>query len=193
MADLDAAAGECGSAGTILRVVVSAERIARRVDELAASIAQCYPGGDLVILGVMTGSLVFLADLIRRLPIPLRLSLITACSYDGATTCSNGIKSIGEVSDLIQGRDVLIVDDIIDSGHTLRALVGQVARKSVRSVRTCVLLRKVRADVDQPAADFLGFEIADEFVVGYGLDYNHLYRNLPDLNTMHCSCRSEGA
>jgi hypoxanthine phosphoribosyltransferase len=192
MADRDAAAPS-GQAGTILRVVVSAERIHRRVDELAANIAQCYQGRELVILGVMTGALVFLADLIRRLPINLRLSLISASSYDGPAICSNGIKSIGEVSDMIQGREVLIVDDILDSGHTLRALIEQVRCKGPQSVRTCVLLRKARARADRPAVDFLGFEIPDEFVVGYGLDFDNLYRNLPDLNALPCPGRPEGA
>jgi hypoxanthine phosphoribosyltransferase len=173
-----------GQAGTILRVVVTAEEIRRRVDELAASIAQRYEGRELVVLAVMTGALVFLADLIRRLPVMMRLTLVSASSYSGSTTTSNGIKSIGEVSDMIHGRDVLIIDDIIDSGHTMRALIEQVRRKAPLTVRTCVLLRKVRPGVDQPAADFLGFEIADEFVVGYGLDFDNLYRNLPDLNAM---------
>ena len=177
-------AGGGGQAQTILRVVVTAEQIRRRVDELAASIAHRYQGRELVVLAVMTGALVFLADLIRRLPIMMRLTLVSASSYSGATTTSNGIKSIGQVSDMIQGRDVLIIDDIIDSGHTLRALIEQVRRKAPLSVQTCVLLRKVRPGVDQPAADFLGFEIADEFVVGYGLDFDNLYRNLPDLNAM---------
>jgi hypoxanthine phosphoribosyltransferase len=162
------------------------------VDELAAGIGQCYQGRELVVLAVMTGALVFLADLIRRLPMTMRLSLVSASSYSGATTTSNGIKSIGDVSDMIRGRDVLIIDDIIDSGHTLRALIEQVRRRAPQSVRTCVLLRKLRPGADQPPADFLGFEIADEFVVGYGMDFDNLYRNLPDLNALHLA-QPEGA
>ena len=168
----------------VSRVVVAAERIQRRVDEIAADILRRYDGGELVVLAVMTGSLVFLADLIRRLPMPMRLSLVCASSYPGASTSSNGIKSVGEIAASLYGRDVLVVDDIIDTGRTLRALVEQVRRHSPRSVRTCVLLRKRLPRDDQPSADFLGFEIDDEFVVGYGLDYDDLFRNLPDLRVL---------
>lgn len=177
---------------TVSRVVVSAEQIRRRVDALADQIAREYQGRDLVIVAVMTGALVFLADLIRRLPLTLRLVLISAKSYEGPATCSNGIKSIGEVSRELAGRDVLILDDIIDSGHTLRAMVEQARNVGPRSVRTCVLLKKLRPGVDQPPADFLGFEIGEEFVVGYGLDFDNLYRNLPDLCALTC-CGEEGA
>ena len=171
---------------TIGRVVVSAERIRLRVDELAEQIVKCYQGRELVVLAVMTGALVFLADLIRRLPLMMRLTLVSASSYVGAATCSNGIKSIGEVCDSLAGKDVLIVDDILDSGHTLRAVIEQVSRRAPRSVRTCVLLRKVRDVADRPTVDFAGFDIQDEFVVGYGLDHDNLYRNLPDVRILQC-------
>jgi hypoxanthine phosphoribosyltransferase len=192
MAGPECPRGPSGDSKTTSRVVVSAEEIRRRVDELARQIAECYKGKELVVLAVMTGALVFLADLIRRLPLMVRVSLVSACSYDGANTCSNGIQSIGEVSAMLTGRDVLIVDDILDSGRTLQALTDQVRRLAPRSVRTCVLLKKIRTGSDRPAVDFLGFEIADEFVVGYGLDYDNWYRNLPDVCALECPSQGEG-
>jgi hypoxanthine phosphoribosyltransferase len=163
-------------------VIVPRDRIARRVEELARRIADSYPAGELTILGVMTGSLVFLADLIRCLPLRLRLSMVSVRSYPGTATRSKGPQFTMPLPSDLTGRHVLIVDDILDSGQTLGTLRDAVAARNPASLRTCVLLRKVRPGRDETAlADFVGFDVADEFVVGYGLDYDDLYRNLPDI------------
>jgi hypoxanthine phosphoribosyltransferase len=168
------------------RVVVSRSRIARRVDELAGQIAETYrnDGADeeLTVVAVMTGSLVFLADLIRRLPLRLKIEIASASSYPGASTTTRG-PAIGVLpSEDLAGRHVLVVDDILDSGMTLRAIVDRLAGHRPESLRTCVLLAKDRPDLpERMRADFVGFSVAGDFVVGYGLDFDGLYRNLGDI------------
>jgi len=164
------------------KVVVTREEIAQRVRELAGRIAECYRGEEVTILAVLTGSVVFLADLIRHLAIPLRLEVAQVSSYPEGTTNSHGLRFTLPLTAPLAGRHVLILDDILDSGKTLTSLVDVVRSKGPASVRTCVLLRKSRRDLpERPEADFVGFDVPDEFVIGYGLDFNNLYRNLPDL------------
>jgi len=166
----------------IARVVVMREQISARVSRLAAEVARRYEGRELTILAVLTGSLIFLADLIRELPLVMRIDLVSVSSYPGAATASRGPELRGGFPSELAGKSVLIVDDILDSGRTLADLVRRVRAAGAADVRSCVLLRKHRPDLpDRPAPDFFGFDIADEFVVGYGLDYNHLYRNLPEI------------
>lgn len=165
-------------------VVVSRQQIADSVAQLADKLARQYRGKELTILAVMTGAMIFVADLIRRLPLRVRLNVISVGSY-GDSTASNGKPYIGPLCDDLAGQDVLIVDDILDSGLTLKALIEKVQSMNPGSVRTCVLLRKVRV---QPAAvevDYMGLDIEDKFVVGYGLDYDNCYRNLPDVRKLH--------
>ena len=172
----------------IERVVVPRQQIACRVRELSAQVANAFAGQELTILAVMTGALVFLADLIRNLPIMTKLELVSARSYPGTATRSQGVK-MDALPNGFGGKHVLIVDDILDSGATMEALVRQVGLTQPASLRTCVLMRKDRSDrPDRPAVDFVGFDIADEFVVGYGLDYNNLYRNLPDICVLKPHC-----
>lgn len=168
--------------GNIARVVIPRRRIARRVKELAAEIARRYGREDLSILAVLTGSLIFLADLMRELPLRMRLDVISVCSYPGKTTRSNGARLTMPLPGTLTGKHVLIVDDILDTGQTLQKLAGKVRRAGACSVRTCVLLDKDRRDLPRRMhADFVGFNVPDEFLVGYGLDFDHLYRNLPDI------------
>ena len=164
------------------RVVVSRDRIARRVGLLAEQIAGCCRDEELTVVAVLTGSLIFLADLVRNMPLLMRLDVASVSSYPGQAVRSQGPRfRITPAIDLT-GRSVLILDDILDSGRTLELLLETIAAQKPASLRTCVLLRKSRPDVpDRIEPDFVGFDLPDEFVVGYGLDYNHLYRNLPDL------------
>jgi len=168
-----------------LRVVISRDRIASRVSELAEEITACYGQGELTIVGVMTGVFMFLADLMRYLAMPIRLDIVSVCSYPGDATRSCGPKlTLPPTADLAE-RDVLIVDDILDSGRTMSFLLDMFQAARPASLRTCVLLRKdLGGEVDRPEADFVGFDVPDEFVVGYGLDYDGLYRGLPDLCVM---------
>ena len=164
------------------RVLVSRYQLADRIGQLGRQISACYSGTEVTIVSVMTGAMIFTADLVRQMPLVARLDLTTISSYPGPATESQGPRFVLPVSADLAGRHVLIVDDILDSGRTLELLVQTVQRQEPASVRTCVLLRKRRDDlVERFDADFVGFEIENEFAVGYGLDFNHLYRNLPDV------------
>lgn len=161
-----------------MRVLLSEAEIQAGIGELAVRLEAQYRGRPLTVLGVLNGSLIFLADLIRRLDFPLRVGLVLASSYRGGTTA--GTLEINEATlpDL-QGRDVLLLDDIFDTGKTLDALLDRLARKEPRSLRSAVLLWKTgRQEVERTPDDFC-FRIPDEFVVGYGLDYRDDYRHLP--------------
>ena len=164
-----------------MRVLITAEQIQERVAALACEIAPHYRGQALTIVGVLTGSVMFLADLVRRLELPLRIGLIQASSYRGETTTAGelrlGIESLGDV----RGRNVLLLDDVLDSGQTLAKLVQHLLDQGAATVKVAVLLRKQGRQVHPVHVDFVGFEIPDEFVVGYGLDYNDEYRQLPHV------------
>ena len=162
------------------RVLISSEAIQARVSELADEIERDYEGGTLCMVALLTGAFVFAADLVRRLPLRLSIEFIRISSYSG--TQSTGVVVVSDaVTDTVAGRDVLIVDDILDTGLTMATIRDQLLAAGAKSVHACVLLSKAvkrKADV---TADYCGFEIEDEFVVGYGLDYNGRYRNLPDI------------
>jgi hypoxanthine phosphoribosyltransferase len=166
----------------IAGVLIPRHRIAERLDELARVITKAYPQGELTVVAALTGSVIFLSDLIRRLPLRLRLDVVRVSSYPDRSTASRGPSVQGvSVGDLL-GRHVLVIDDILDTGKTLEMVRGLVLAGGPASVRTCVLISKRRDDLPgRVAADFVGFDIDDQFVVGYGLDYGDLYRNLPDV------------
>src|SRR4029077_5393786 len=170
VADLDADVAE---------VLLNEEQIAAKVAELGRAISAEYRGRDLVLVSVLKGSLPFMADLMRAITIPLRIDLMEVSSYGGLTTESSGlVRILKDLSASIDGRDVLLVEDIIDTGLTLNYLLRYLRGKNPRSLRICALLDKpARRLVDIPI-DYLGFTIPDQFVVGYGLDYGELYRNL---------------
>lgn len=162
-----------------LPVLITAEQIEHRVAEMAAQIAPEYRGRPLTIVGVLTGSLMFLADFVRRLDLPLRIDFIRASSYRGSATEPGTLQIGPEVGADVRGRHVLLLDDILDTGQTLRFLKAHLAELGAASVKVAVLLRK-EGRLQYPVhADFVGFDIPDEFVVGYGLDYDDDYRHLP--------------
>ena len=163
------------------RVLVAEGELAARVAELGRAIARDYARANPVLVGVLQGAVPFVADLMRRLPIDLTVDFVRASSYGAGTTSSGTVRLVGDLTVDIANRDVLIVDDIVDTGLTLAALRRTLESRRPRSVRTCVLLDKGgrrRADV---AIDYVGFTIPNVFVVGYGLDYDGLYRNLPHV------------
>jgi hypoxanthine phosphoribosyltransferase len=164
-----------------MKILIPAEQIQQRVAELAQRIAQDYHGRPLTIVGVLTGSLMFLADLVRHLDLQLRIGLIQASSYRGATTTPGELTVGPELLPEVRGRHVLLLDDILDTGHTLQRLVRHLEGLEVASLRTAVLLRKQGRQQVPLEPDYTGFEIPDAFVVGYGLDYNDEYRHLPHL------------
>jgi hypoxanthine phosphoribosyltransferase len=150
---------------------------------MAAQITADYSDRELTVIAILTGSLMFMSDLLRRIPLPLRLDCLSVVSYHGKTQTSGDVVFKLAVPD-VGGQDVLILDDILDTGYTLAAVRKKLQTAKPRSIRVCVLLskRKQRArDVD---ADYIGFEIDDEFVVGYGLDFMERYRNLPYVGVL---------
>lgn len=161
------------------RILLTHTAIARRVGKIAGEIAAAYGNREIVIVPVLTGSMIFMADLIRRLPLKMRIDVVAVSSYPGRTRTSRGASIMFPGSLPMKGRDVLIVDDILESGQSLAAVAKLMRKRGAKSVKTCALLRKPQAIEKGLAADFMGFDIPDEFVVGYGMDYNHYYRNLP--------------
>jgi len=169
----------------IARVLVGRDEIARRVEALGREIAAHYADRELTIVAVLTGAIIFLADLVRCLPLRMHLDVISVSSYPGPATESSGPRLRLPISHDLTGRDVLVVDDILDSGRTLDAIRSEILDRAAASVRSCVLLDKARPELPaRLGADYAGFAIPNEFVVGYGMDFNHLYRNLPDICTL---------
>jgi hypoxanthine phosphoribosyltransferase len=168
------------------RELISEERIRQRVDELAAQISADYADkAPLVLVGVLKGSFIFLADLARRLTIPRTIEFIAVSSYVGGSVHSGAVRLVMDVRGNIEGTHVLIVEDIVDTGHTLHYLIGMLASHRPASIRTCTLLHKAeRAEVDV-TLDYVGFSIPDEWVVGYGLDYAEQNRTLPYIGIVH--------
>ena len=172
------------------RILISQDKIAARVRELARDIIADHtppkmPGEpEITIVPILTGAMIFCCDLIRRIPFPMKIGLMTVSSYPGSSLRTQGSQVLGQQLGDVKGRHVVLVDDILDSGGTIRAVVPLVQSLGAASVKTCVLLRKDRPAARETPADYVGFEIPDEFVVGYGLDYNNYYRNLPDIVTL---------
>jgi hypoxanthine phosphoribosyltransferase len=160
-------------------VLISEARIGERVRDLGRQIEADYQGKPLTIVAVLTGSLILLADLVRQIHLPLRVALLQASSYKGATTTAGALVLNEAFAPDVAGRHVLLLDDILDTGHTLVTLVGLMRQRGAASVRTAVLLRKLGRQQVPLEPDYCGFVIPDAFVVGYGLDYNDDYRHLP--------------
>jgi hypoxanthine phosphoribosyltransferase len=162
-----------------MKVLLSADDIQRRVAEMARQIADDYRGQPVTIVGVLTGCLMFLADLVRHLDLPLRIALLQASSYRGETTTPGELHIGPELLPDLRGRHVLLLDDILDTGQTLVHLRQHLHNLGVASLRIGVLLRKEGRQQVPIDVDYRGFDIPDAFVVGYGLDYNDEYRHLP--------------
>jgi hypoxanthine phosphoribosyltransferase len=174
--------------GDVDRILIPQDRIAARVRELAAQITKDHfsPGddGEITIVPILTGAMIFCGDLIRHIPMQMQIGLLTVSSYPGASIRTQGSTVLGQQLGDLTGRHVLLVDDILDSGGTVRLVSKLLREKGAATVRVCVLLHKDRPESRDISADYVGFEIPDEFVVGYGLDFNNYYRNLPDIVTL---------
>ena len=173
--------------GDIDRILIPQEKIAARVRELAREITADHTPpsmsgeAEISIVPILTGAMIFTADLIRHVPIAMKIGLMTVRSYPGRSIRTQGSSVLGQQLGDVRGRHVLLIDDILDSGGTLKLVVPLVKELGAETVKTCVLLRKDRPAARETPVDYVGFEIPDEFVVGYGLDYNDYYRNLPDI------------
>jgi hypoxanthine phosphoribosyltransferase len=166
------------------RVLFDEPAIHRRLDDIAAQISESYRDCELTMVAVLHGSLMFVADLLRRIPLPLKLECLSVASYKGKTqTSGNVIFKQVTLPDIV-GRDVLVLDDILDTGHTLAAIREALQAMKPRSIRICVLLSKKKQRSREVDPDYVGFEIEDEFVVGYGLDFREHYRNLPYIGVL---------
>ena len=170
--------------GDLERVLFDEPAIHRRLDDIAAQVSGDYRDRELTVIAVLHGSLMFVADLLRRIPLPLKLDCLSVASYHGKAQ-SNGDVVIRQITvPDVAGRDVLILDDILDSGHTLAAIRETLKTAKPHSIRVCVLLSKKKQRAREVGADYIGFEIEDEFVVGYGLDFRERYRNLPYIGVL---------
>jgi hypoxanthine phosphoribosyltransferase len=170
--------------GDLERVLFDEPAIHRRFDEIAAQISKDYRDRELTVIAVLNGSLIFIADLLRRVPLPLKLDCLSVASYHGKAQTSGEVifKQVGlpDVAD----RHILLLDDILDSGHTLAAIREKLETANPRSIHICVLLSKKNERARWVNADYVRFEIEDEFVVGYGLDFMEQYRNLPYIGVL---------
>jgi hypoxanthine phosphoribosyltransferase len=167
------------------RVLFREEEIAARLDQLAGEITEDYRGKELSVLAVLNGSLIFMADLLRRIPLRLQLDCLRVKSYRGGTVSTGRVEFDRTVLPDIDGRHVLLLDDILDSGYTLAAIIDTIRSVAQpQSLKSCVLLRKLKKRSRPIEADYVGFDIEDEFVVGYGLDYQEQYRNLPLIGVL---------
>jgi hypoxanthine phosphoribosyltransferase len=164
-----------------MEILIPAERIQQRVAELGRQIAADYRGRPLTVVGVLTGCLIFLADLVRQMDLPLRLALVQASSYRGAATRPGELRISPELLPDVRGRDILLLDDILDTGQTLASLKNYLLQSGAASVRTVVLLRKLGRQQVPLEPEYYAFDIPDVFVVGYGLDYNDQFRHLPHV------------
>ena len=169
----------------IKTVLVSEEELKAKVAELGAQISKDYEGKNLVLVSILKGSVVFMADLMRAVSIPCSIDFMVVSSYGGSNTVTSGlVKIIKDLDGDLSGKDVLIVEDIIDSGRTLSYLIEILKGRNPNSIRLCTLLDKPERRVKDVKVDYCCFNIPDEFVVGYGLDYAQKYRNLPFIGVV---------
>src|SRR5207244_11387666 len=173
--------------GDEVEVLYTQQQIAGRVRELAAEIERDHRGKELVLVGVLKGAFVFVSDLSRQIDLPLSVDFIGLSSYGEATESSGVVKITSDLTRPIENKHVLIVEDIVDTGLTMRYLLDNLATRRPTSVKLCTLLYKPSRARTRIPIDYLGFEIADRFVVGYGLDANDKYRNVPFIDALrHC-------
>lgn len=167
--------------GIFGRPLVTQEEVRSRIRDLGRQITSDYADKDLVLIGILKGAYAFYADLARAIRLPLRVDFLVVSSQDKSTKASGKIKILTELTEDIAGRDVLLVEDIVDSGRTVRHLRQIFSIKNPKSIKVCALLNKPERRVVNVAVDYVGFNIPNKFVIGYGLDYQQKYRNLPYL------------
>ncbi|MGB1376310.1 MAG: hypoxanthine phosphoribosyltransferase [Miltoncostaeaceae bacterium] len=165
-------------------VLVTRERLTERVREMAAEISADYAGRDLLVIGILKGAVFFTADLVRELTVPCEIDFMSVSSYGSATHSSGVVRITKDLDVAIEGRDVLLVEDVIDSGRTLRYLMRNLSARDPASLETCALLSKPAADRLDLGTRYVGFRLPDVFVVGYGLDAGERFRELPYISAL---------
>ena len=174
-------------------VLIDEETLSTRVAELGEEISRDYAGRDLLLIGVLKGAVFFMADLMRHLNVPCEVDFMAISSYGDSTDSSGIVRILKDLDINIEGRDVLVVEDIIDSGLTLSYLIRNLESREPASLEICALLTKPdRREIDVPVR-YVGFEIPNRFVIGYGLDFAERYRNLPFVGVLHDDLMPEGA
>jgi hypoxanthine phosphoribosyltransferase len=168
----------------VRRIVYSADEIARRVRELGAEITAAYPGGDLLVLGLLKGSFIFVSDLVRQVSRPLQIDFLVAASYGDATVSSGHVRLLYDPETRLEGKHILLAEDIVDSGRTLNRLVDLLRARNPRSLEICALLHKHVASELRHPVRFVGFDAPTEFLVGYGLDHAENFRHLPYIASL---------
>jgi len=166
-------------------ILIDRYAIQARVYRMAQQIAAEYGEREFLLMPLLTGSIIFVADLVRHLPVRMRIDVMAVSSYRGKATKNEGTRVIYPTTFAVRGKHVLVIDDILDSGGTLKAVSQLLTEQGAASIKMCVLLKKQLPAKPAIEADYIGFEIPDEFVVGYGLDFDGYYRNLPDIAVLH--------
>jgi hypoxanthine phosphoribosyltransferase len=167
-----------------VKIMLSEEKVNHRIAEIAEQINQDYAGREVHLVGILKGSIFFVCELAKRITVPVTLDFMSVKSYGNDTKSSGVVKMVKDLDESLEGRDVIIVEDIIDSGRTLSYLLDILAKRNPNSLKLCTLLDKPERRVKDVKVDYTCFEIPDEFVVGYGLDYAQRYRNLPFIGVV---------
>lgn len=167
-----------------IRVLVSEEEVAERVRKIGAKISEEYAGKEIHLICVLKGGVFFMCELAKRITVPVSMDFMSVSSYGNEQVSSGVVKIVKDLDESIEGKDILIVEDIIDSGRTLSYLVDILKKRNPNSIKICTLLDKPERRVVNVDVDYVGFDIPDEFVVGYGLDYKQKYRNLPYIGVV---------
>ena len=171
----------------IAEVLITEAQLAQRIAELAQLVREDYAGRDLVLVGVLKGAIMFITDLARQVRLPLEMDFMAVSSYGNATQYSGVVRITKDLDGNIEGRNVLLVEDVVDSGMTLRYLLENLRNRNPASLRVCALLNKRVPGKADVSVEYVGFEIPNQFVVGYGLDYAEHYRNLPFIGVLQPS------
>lgn len=167
------------------KILFNIDEISKRVKELGEELSKDYEGNEIVVISLLRGSFVFTADLVRTITIPIIVDFMTTSSYGYSEETSGMVEIVSEIRADIEGKHVLIVDDIMDSGNTMKEVVEHIGKKNPKTVKTCVMLDKPSRREADIAPDYAGFEIPDVFIVGYGLNYGKYYRNTPYIFTFY--------
>lgn len=168
----------------IERILISKDELSQRVKELGAQITKDFEGEEVIVVGVLKGSVLFMTDLIREIDLPMDIDFMVVSSYEGSTVSSGNVKIIKDVNIDVAGKNVIIVEDIIDSGRTMHSLKELFEVRDCKVFKICTLLDKKERRKIEIDADYVGFDVPNEFVVGYGLDYDGKYRNLEDIGVL---------